>query len=134
MVLDKSKDSVINISVKLCGRYIPPPKPRAPRGTVKGVKTQSTINYADGVDDEDTEEEAFDASLDRQILASSTNGIDVSGIELASESGASNFSVGSLNRMTTIRKVFESFNLDITKRTFADLYAAILERRDLSPA
>ena len=119
--------------MKLCGRYIPPPKPRVPRGTVKNVKTQSTISYEenDAFDDgEDTEEEAFACNLDRQLMDSRA---DVSGIEMASDSGTSNFSVGSLSRMTTIRKVFESFNLDIKKRTFADLYAAILERRDLSP-
>ena len=34
--------------------------------------------------------------------------------------------------MTTIRRVFEEFNVDITNKTFSDIYEMVCERRDFS--
>ena len=45
VVLNNKSDNVIKVSVKLCGRYIPPPRPRVSRETVKASKVQSTISY-----------------------------------------------------------------------------------------
>jgi len=41
-------------------------------------------------------------------------------------------SFGSLIRMTTVRRVFESFDFEIGTKTFKDLYDALSQRRDMS--
>ena len=48
------------------------------------------------------------------------------------ESTDTTFSIGQLARMTTIRRVFEEFKVDISKLRFADLYEMITDTRDFS--
>ncbi len=40
--------------------------------------------------------------------------------------------MSSLQRMTTIRHIFDSYDLDITKNTFADVFKAMQQSRDFS--
>ena len=42
------------------------------------------------------------------------------------------FTMGQLSRMTTIRRVFEDFDVDITQSTVLDLYEMLREKRDFS--
>lgn len=42
------------------------------------------------------------------------------------------FSMSQLSRMSTIRRIFEQYNVDISKSTFRDVFDLVADSRDLS--
>ena len=53
--------------------------------------------------------------------------------DTGTQAGFQPFSIGQLARMTTLRRIYESYNLDINSCTFKDLNEKVAENRDLSP-
>ena len=57
---------------------------------------------------------------------------DLSGMASSYDRSDTAFSIGQLARMTTIRRVFEEFKIDIMHMTFADLHELLKDTRDFS--
>lgn len=99
------QDGMIDFQLKFVGRYVPHVSfNRAPSDSMQGIATKKT-------------------ELEKELAAfMGGDGSTISNITF--DSG--------LSRMTTIRKVFENFDVDINNQTFRDLYASLVGRRDLS--
>lgn len=144
----------INLSVKFVGRYVPPPIPKARRrSTFQSINIPTSINK----EDDELMDEILEDEADQFNGIGSIGGIKPQPFgnisEIAENVGATNdqeasatssnvnrqdsqdttaLSICSLSRMTTIRRVFEEFKVDITKLRFADLYNMITDSRDFS--
>ena len=112
----------INLSVKFVGRYVPPPKPKAARrkSTLRQVVSRVNIQEEDDeLMDEilDDEENVFSGVKPfgniSEIKPDGSNESAAYSRMISEESADTTFSMGQLARMTTIRRVFEEFKVDI---------------------
>ena len=141
-IADGKNSDVINFSVKFIGRYVPKPRPKQNndknrRGTLLQTKNSEHIVE----ENLDLDDALLDADDKVDDLAGAAAYADQRFAHISSISKGSaglldsaTTMMQSLQRMTTIRHIFESYDLDISKNSFADIYSAMQQSRDFSEA
>lgn len=121
--------TVITMQVRLCG-HIPQPLSAQQRESLRSERPSLDLNrlletevMSYGSDDDFEEEKKEKGFLNKH--SSELTSLDSFGAQVEQRSAG-------INRLSTIKRVFENFSVDIQKTCFHHLAEAIQTRRDLS--